>query len=117
MTATMLGKMQTTGVVQLRQLGQLSVGNWEQINYLIYAFLGNDGFISSPMLCKTYRRFLPMHRWADSIARFVLTCETRCETLMWDETSGLAQTHLCGPIDHRDTTSNLLSSLDENQVP
>jgi hypothetical protein len=90
-TATMVEGMQTAHVVQLRQVGQPSVGDWEQINDLGHAFQGNDGFISYPRPRKTYRRFLPMHDWADTIGRFELTCETRYETMTWDETTGLAQ--------------------------
>ena len=90
-TATMVGGMQTARVIQLRQVGPRSVGKWEQVNDLSHAFLGDDGFISYPRPRKTYRRFLPMHDWADAIGRFELTCETRYETMTWDETTGLAQ--------------------------
>ena len=90
-TATMLGGMQTARVVRLRPVGESSVGEWEQINDLGCAFLGNDSFVSYPRPREIHRQFLPMHGWADTIGRFELTCETRYETMPWDETSGLAQ--------------------------
>lgn len=90
-TATMLGGMQTARVVELRLAGESSVGNWEQVNNLSWAFLGNDGFIAYPRPRQTHRRFLPMHDWADNIGRFELICETRYEQMPWEETSGLAQ--------------------------
>jgi len=90
-TATMLGGTQTARVLQLRPVGQSSVGEWEQINDLGCAFLGDDGFISYPRPREIHRQFLPMHSWADTIGRFVLTCETRHEPMTWDESSGLAQ--------------------------
>jgi hypothetical protein len=90
-TATMLGGMQTARVVRLQPVGESSVGEWEQINELGCAFLGNDSFVSYPRPQEIHRRFLPMHGWADTIGRFELTCETRYETMPWGETSGLAQ--------------------------
>ncbi len=90
-TATMLGGMQTARVVRIRQVGHSSFGEWDQINDLGCAFLGNDGFISYPRPRDIYRRFLPIHSWADIIGRFEITCETRYENMPWEETSGLAE--------------------------
>lgn len=90
-TATMLGGMQTARVLRLRPLWQSSAGQWEQITDLGCAFLGNDSFVSYPRPRDVHRRYLPIHSWADLIGRFELTCETRHETIAWDETGGLAQ--------------------------
>lgn len=89
-TATMLGGMQTAGVVALKEVGEPSVGKWERVSSVDLAFLGNDSFISYPGPEMARRRFLPKRVGADTIGRFELTCRSRDIQMPWDACTGLA---------------------------